>query len=695
MKSIPFLMVCAVVLPAVAQSNNPDSSVLPEMKVIVTAIGDSYRPAADTAQMLSSTPGYSVAAGGGVSGLPMVNGFADDRLKIRIDGMEITSACANHMNAPLSYIAPQQVQRISLLAGVTPVSAGGDNIGGTIEVQSAVPVFAQPGGPLRTEGSFTVAGRSVNSSVSTSATASAATDQFSIGYSGAYTRGHSYDDGHGNKVLGSMVESINQAIVLAARGEGQQVTLRAGVQHIPYQGFPNQYMDMTDNHGQFANLAYKGQFGWGLLDARAYWQQTDHEMGFFSSERPGTMPMLTHGRNIGYALQATLPTSTGELRLGQEYHGFRLDDYWPAVPGSMMMGPRTYLNINDGKRDRTVLFGELETRHDARWTSIVGLRGESVRMDTDQVQSYGDNMMNMADTAAAAAFNARDHHRSDTNIDATAQARFEADANSRYEFALARKTRSPNLYERYSWGRGTMAMTMTNWFGDGNGYVGNLDLKPETAYTAAFTADWHGGEGEAGWFVRINPYYSKVDNYIDVDVLGSFNPYMQMGAKGNLLQFANHDATLYGANLSWQWPLANTTRWGRFTASGNAAYTRGKRSDGGDLYRMMPFNALFAVEQAVGVWRNRIEAKVVSRKDDVDARRLEPLTGGYALVNLRSSVAVNKMASLNFGVSNLFNRAYADPLGGVYLSGLQANGGALQALPAEGRSIDVGLQLKF
>ena len=66
-----------------------------------------------------------------------------------------------------------------------------------------------------------------------------------------------------------MVESINQSIVLAARGDGQQLTLRAGIQHIPYQGFPNQYMDMTDNHGQFANLAWQGSFGWGVLDARA------------------------------------------------------------------------------------------------------------------------------------------------------------------------------------------------------------------------------------------------------------------------------------------------------------------------------------------------------------------------------------------------------------------------------------------
>jgi len=678
---------------AAAQSDT-SVTVLPELKVIASSIARSYPGALDASLLLTGTPGYQVAAGGAVSGLPVANGLADDRLKIRIDGMEITSACANHMNAPLSYIDPQQVQRIVLLAGVPPVSAGGDSIGGTIDVQSAAPVFAPTGAGPIAGGSFALSGRSVNHSVSSSVTAHAASDSLSIGYSGAYARSRSYDDGNGNRVLGSMAESINQAIVLAFRGQGQQLTLRAGVQHIPYQGFPNQYMDMTDNHGRFANLAYQSVFGWGLLDARAYWQQTDHEMGFFSSERPGTMPMVTQGRNTGYALKASVPTSAGELRLGQVLHAFRLDDYWPAVPGSMMMGPRTYLNINDGKRDRAVLFGELASQLDARWSSVLGLRAESVRMDTGAVQSYGTGMMNMADTAAAAAFNARSRKQRDSNIDATAQASFAPDAASSYEFALARKVRSPNLYERYSWGRGTMAMTMTNWFGDGNGYVGNIDLKPETAYTAAFTADWHGG-GEEGWFVRVNPYYSRVNDYIDADVLSPFNPYMQMGARGNLLQFANHDARLYGLNLSWQLPLVASARWGQVSASGTAAYTRGKRLDGGDLYRMMPLNALFAVEHRLGAWRNRAELKAVAAKSEVDARRLEQETGGYVLVNLRSSVALGKQASISLGLSNLFNRAYADPLGGVYLSRLATQGGALQPLPAEGRSIDLGLQLQF
>ena len=123
-------------------------------------------------------------------------------------------------------------------------------------------------------------------------------------------------------------------------------------------------------------------------------------------------------------MPASLPSGVGELRLGHEFHAFRLDDYWPAVPGSMMMGPRTYLNINDGKRDRAVLFGELESQLDARWTTRAGPARRIGAHGTGEVQSYGSGMMNMADAMAANAFNARSRRQRDTNIDASALARF-------------------------------------------------------------------------------------------------------------------------------------------------------------------------------------------------------------------------------------------------------------------------------
>lgn len=699
----PFYLLAAAGLSftnsARAQNEN-DLHQEPRLKVLVSAMAE--RPLVnqsgigDTSQLLNGVAGYSVAQGGGVSGLPMVNGLGDDRLKIRIDGMELSAACANHMNAPLSYIDPLQVSHIDVLAGVTPVSAGGDSIGGSITVRSAAPVYAEAAGSLRSSGKLSFTGRSNGNGLSSGISAGIASDTVSLGYTAAYARSHSYTDGNGQRVLASLYESINQAVLLGWRGNGQQLSVRLGTQHIPYQGFPNQYMDMTDNTARFGNVNYHARFGWGELDASGYWERTSHDMGFFTPERNGMMPMVTQGRNTGYSLKASLPQGDAAvLRLGQEYHVFRLNDYWPAVAGSMMMGPQTYLNINHGQRDRMALFGEAETRHDSQWTSLLGARWESVRMNTGAVQPYASNMMNAADAAAAQIFNASEHRQRDNNYDLTALSRYEADAASSFELAAARKTRSPNLYERYSWGRGRMAMTMTNWFGDGNGYVGNLALRPEVAYTLGATAHWHGGSGSSSWFVKFNPYYNRVQDYIDVDVLGQFNPYSQPAAKGALLQFANHNARLYGANLSWQLPLAQSAALGTVSLNGTAAYTRGQRADGGALYHMMPLNSVLTLEQRHGAWSNQLELKLVRHKTQPDLRRLEPVTAGYGLLALHSRYQLGKQLQFSAGISNLLDKAYADPLAGVYLSGLRAAGGSLRTLPGTGRSVDAGLTYSF
>ena len=42
------------------------------------------------------------------------------------------------MNPSLSYVAPEAVGQATVLAGITPVSHGGDSIGGTIAVASTL-----------------------------------------------------------------------------------------------------------------------------------------------------------------------------------------------------------------------------------------------------------------------------------------------------------------------------------------------------------------------------------------------------------------------------------------------------------------------------------------------------------------------------------------------------------------------------
>lgn len=648
-------------------------------------------------ELLSDNPAMSFYAAGGVSALPVLRGLADDRVRLRVDGMELSSACANHMNPPLSYIDPQQVGGVEVLPGVTPVSEGGDSIAGSIAVRSPEPLFATPGSGLYKSGSLLLAARSNDDSYVGSIGATLASEAFSAGYSASWRAGNSYEDGSSRKVLDTLYKARNQSATLAAQGGGQRLVLRVGEQTIPYQGYPNQYMDMTRNQSVFGNLAYAGEFAWGKLDARAYWQDVEHEMGFFSNEKTGTMPMNTHGRDLGYAIKAEIALSDAHrLRVGHDYHRQRLDDWWPPVPGSMMMGPDTYVNINNGKRDRYAFWGEFESRWNAHWSTLAGLREEFVRMDTGTVQPYSmmPGMMN-PDPAAAAAFNARERARHDNNLDLSVLARFQPDEASTYEFGLARKTRSPNLYERYAWGRSTMDMTMIGWFGDANGYVGDPDLKPEVAYTVSAAAVWRDAARKA-WEVKLAPHYSRIRDFIDVDVVGSFMPYMLMGDLRALLRFANHDARVWGADASGRYTLWDDARYGRGQLRGMLAYTRGERTDGGDLYHIMPLNATIGLEHAIHGWTSLAEIQLVDSKRRVDERRYENRTGAYALVNVRAAWQVSDALRLSAGVSNLFDRQYALPLGGTYLAGFKAaGGGELVALPGMGRAFEASVSMRF
>ena len=112
-----------------------------------TAIGETtlapMRAAtSDSARLLQDIPGVSLYGAGGISSLPAIHGLADDRLRIQVDGMDLMSACPNHMNSALSYIDPSRSAVSRYLPASRRSASGGDSIGGSIQVKSAPPEFA-------------------------------------------------------------------------------------------------------------------------------------------------------------------------------------------------------------------------------------------------------------------------------------------------------------------------------------------------------------------------------------------------------------------------------------------------------------------------------------------------------------------------------------------------------------------------
>src|SRR5450830_188557 len=133
-------------LPLVTVSESkPDSQLTGATVVDKASVSRKLSATSDSASLLSDIPGLSLNGAGGVSSLPVIHGLADDRLRIKVDGMDLIASCPNHMNPALSYIDPTNVGVLKVYAGIAPVSAGGDSIGGTIIAESRAPEFAEPG----------------------------------------------------------------------------------------------------------------------------------------------------------------------------------------------------------------------------------------------------------------------------------------------------------------------------------------------------------------------------------------------------------------------------------------------------------------------------------------------------------------------------------------------------------------------
>lgn len=696
----------------------------------------------DTASLLQDTPGVSMYGAGGVSSLPAIHGLADDRLRIKVDGMDLISACGNHMNPPLSYIDPSSVGSVKVFAGISPVSVGGDSIGGAIIVDSPAPEFAQPGQGALLKGEIGTFYRSNGNSTGANVSATAANENLSVTYRASTVKSDDYEAGDsfkpagrafindgrsitnsknwlsGDEVGSSMYKSSNQSLGVAMRQENHLLELKLGTQGIPYQGFPNQRMDMTDNDSEQANLRYTGQYNWGTLQARVYHEKTRHKMNFLEDKAfwyrgnpmlpggaipaPG-MPMDTEGKNTGAVLKADIPLSARDLlRVGGEYQRYRFNDWWEAS-GNGGMYPNTFVSINDGERDRYALFGEWEARWNPQWLTLFGVRSETVKMDAGRVQGYNANYNN-----DATAFNNSDRSKTDNNWDMTALARYIPNANQTVEFGYARKTRSPNLYERFAWSTGGMAMNMINMVGDGNGYVGNVNLKPEVAHTLSATFDLHDA-GQQSWGFKVTPYYTHVENFINArrcvaaDGTGGACVLPAQTTSNNFvfLKYTNQDARLYGIDISGFFPLASNTGLGSFTASGMLNYVRGKTISGrhDDLYNIMPLNAKLAITQNLGNWSNTAEVVMVDNKKTVSDIRNELETHGYGLLNLRTSYTW-KQARFDVGIENVFDRLYFHPLSGAYVgqgTTMPPMNGAPYGIsvPGMGRSFHAGVNLKF
>ena len=697
--------------------NMSSGKVLEKKKIIRSAVDSS-----DAGSLLNYFVGVDNISNAGASGMPFIHGLADDRIKVRVDGMDLISGCASHSNSPFSYIDINNINEIKVFAGITPVSMGGDSIGGTVIVNSKSPEYSESS-EMITKGRFGTVYRSNNQSFGTNINAVMATDMVSIKYTGNYIDAKNYSSAANFKagvnvtgrgwidgdIVGSSAYKISNHLLDFGLKEGSsELNFKVSLQHSPYQGLVNQRMDMTGNDSSSVNLKYTDKLTWGDIEARAYIESTDHAMNFgpnkkywYSNNAAGN-PMDSDGLNLGFTVKANINLDDDNiLTLGSEFQRYRLDDLW-AASGTGSMSPNTFININNGARDRYDVFGELTHLWQPDFLTSFGVRYGMVRMDAGEVHGYADvntySGMTNNQRNNSAAFNASERTKVNHNWDLTALSEYVISPTLTSELGFAIKNRSPNLYERYTWSTWTMAANMNNSYGDGNGYVGNINLSPETAHTISWSSDWHDYKRQ-DYQVIFNPYFTYVNDYIDAVACSVVGKSCMSRSDGfSTLSLDNQSARIYGFDISGFKNLGYYKNFGDMKVTSSLAYVRGRNNNTHDnLYRIMPLNLKVSLEQISGSWRNNLELVAAKRKGRVSSIRNEHQTPGYSLVNIASNYSY-KDAQINFSLTNIFDRKYSDPLGGTYIGqGATMMTGVTNgtAVPGMGRSFNVGVLYNF
>jgi iron complex outermembrane receptor protein len=612
------------------------------------AVGADLLRAADSASLVRNLPGAAIVRNGSQTGILQLRGLSGDRVAVRVDGMAITPACPNHMDPPLHYANPAAGDLVELFAGISPVSAGGDHIGGSLSFARPDPRFARGDG-TQSRGNLGASFLGSQDAAVLSADLGIARGDAVFEYRG-YAATADDLSFPGGTVSDSGYDMTRHGITGAWRTKGGFIALDAGHAATRDAGTPALPMDMIEDDAWNLGLTQREEFDWGTLENRLYVHDIEHLMDNFSL-RPapaGLMEMEapSSSRDYGWKGDVLLPRGQDKLRAGIDLHRSEFE----AEQVAKATGKRRD-TFNDNVRSRAGAYIDWERKHSERWTSRVGLRSDVVASDADAV----DNAIlppagpaRDAILADQARFNSADRSFTDVLPALTAALRFSPDEQTGVELAVALKSRAPSLVERYLW----TPLNASAGLADGRTYLGNPGLDPETSLQAALAFTRKGETWRAG----VTPFYQSVADYIQG------MPMKRMDSNGRpVLRYENIDrADLYGFEFAGGYDIT-----GGFSIDTTVSYVRGRNKDGGDLYRIAPLRGMFDLSYRRASWESHFEWLWADSQNKVSDIQDESSSPGYGILNLRLAKTFMETLRVELGVENLLDKLYTDHLGGV------------------------------
>lgn len=679
----------ALMSPAFTPANAQDADPALQDVIIVTGsrvdTATEQRLNPDAAPLLGSdmtfltarTPGGARVANGELSGQMQYRGLFGERLNLRVDGQRFASGGPNLMDPVFHYAPAPLVRAVIIDRSVSPVSAGPGLAGGADAVFKRVDYSDSEAISFGYD--LTLGARSVNESVSTGGVIGAATEDWRFNLLGVWEKGDDTDFA-GGTIAGTAFERGVFGVSSGVRTDLGDFTLDMRRQNTGPSGNPPFPMDIVYFDTDFVRLGYTNEFGDLTFNLNLNHSDVAHLMDNFS-QRPAPIAMgqratFADATTNGFDASVSLPSLGGQLTFGLD-GDVAEHDVTITNPNNANFFVTPFSDI---KVERFGGFGEW-TGQLSGVNAELGLRVD--RNDYEAGEAVTGPALPMGPRNLAAAFNDRsDTSGSDTLVDAVARVWTTPVNGISWRATLAHKQQMPGYIQRFGW----LPINASGGLADGNIYVGDLTLEPETALIAEAGFDYASTKAylRPTVFVRqIHDYFQGIPFDATVGVIDSpVEMIANMNGDPTPLRWANVDARLYGLDLDAGYDFDGPLR-----VDGVLNMVRGERRDIDDnLYRVSPPNLTLGLTWESNVWSATFEARAVAAQDNVSRTNSELETDSYSVFSLFADWQVREDVRVSVGVENLFDEVYRD-----HLSGYNRNGfGDVpvgERVPGAGRSV--------
>jgi len=591
-------------------------------------------PASDGSDYLKTIPGFSQIRNGGTNGDPVFRGMFGSRLRILTNNGEMLGACPSRMDAPTSYISPENFDLLTLVKGPQTVLWGAGNSAGTLRFDREPPRFDKPG--IRGTASALTAS---NHRRDTHLDTSLGNETGYIRLTGNQSRSDDYRDGDGQHVPSKWdkwngeiavgwTPSADTLLELSA-GQGNGEARYAG-RGMDGSQFKRDSLAMRFEQSAIGEIFDK-------FEASVYYHYANHIMDNHSLRSPSSRVPSGESRcQCARAKAAALALKSGinpgmSMQLDRRTLGGRMMGTWVGSDYELRSGIDLQENIHrsnnarhwkkDSRFQDKGIFSEL-TWHQSEQNKLIS----GVRLNDIQADNYSHPGAAERHATLPAGFIRIEHSRPDRPV--------------MFYAGLGYTERFPDYWELFS---------------PSFGPAGTKDifdtLNSEKTTQLDFGAQYN-GEHINGW---VSAYVGRVNDFI---------LFRYSASNASVSQADNINATIMGAETGasyqitdgWKTDISLAYSWGR-----NISHKQ-------PLPQIPPLETRFALSWEKGNWSSTGLLRIVSHQNRLALNEGNVVgkdfsrSAGFSLFSANTRYRINSAVNLSIGLDNLFNKTYSEHL---------------------------------